>query len=77
MEITLRHLIAMDRCRDGADITSRRLAQLLREVDNEHPGLVDIGPVQGQYEPAGRLPYFGAILTKSGEEFLEEKGADV
>jgi hypothetical protein len=50
----------------GADIFGYALAGTLRGIEKTYPDLITIGEAMGLYQPADRLPYFGAIATKEG-----------
>lgn len=67
VRMTERHKNAVWIVRNGADVRSRDLAQLLREVEATKPEYIEIGPLQmGPYGVREQLPYFGAIATKRG-----------
>ena len=54
----------------GADIFSRRQAVVLRRC--EKLGLVEICPAMGRYGPRVQHPFFGAITTDKGREFVAD-----
>ncbi|HFF1838858.1 TPA: hypothetical protein ACGBET_003577 [Bacillus cereus] len=72
------HLQAMKDITSGATIFSYSLAMRLREVERFDSELIDIihnldelEAISGEVFPAEKkLPYFGAILTKKGKEYL-------
>lgn len=72
------HLQAMQDITSGATIFSYSLAMRLREVERFDSELIDIihnldelEAISGEVFPAEKkLPYFGAILTNKGKEFL-------
>jgi len=62
--------------RDGADIYSRQVAMLLRQMARRRPPLVDIVEAMGAPENgAARQPYFGCIATGAGRDLLAKEGA--
>ena len=74
-----KHFEVMKAVRNGATIWGLREAKLIREVQRYDPELVEIIKLQEleeiegvEYDGAGRVPYFGAILTEKGKEFLRE-----
>jgi len=60
-------LQAMRLVKRGADVYASDIAGTLREIEREHPGLVDIGkPRMYAGDGADQVPYFGAICTPAG-----------
>jgi hypothetical protein len=55
----------------GADVFGYSLAKSLREIEKIAPELIYICDRQGDYKGYEQLPYFGAIVTKSGIEYLK------
>ena len=76
-KLTQEHVEAMEAIRNGADVGNRVIAMRLREIERERPELISIGELQGDYDGAGRLPYFGAILTDEGIHFLNSRAAEI
>lgn len=56
---------------NGADIQSYSLARVLRSIEKSNPTYITICKNQGTYGPRDRHPYFGAIITKAGQQFLD------
>lgn len=86
--ITPAHLTAMYHVRTGANVFSRGIAQLLREIEHHDPELIDIMAPQEMIDDMGmssdeltdengRLCYFGAVLTAKGKAFLQRATADM
>jgi RES domain-containing protein len=66
-KLTKRHLVAMRKVKDGGDVFDKRIAELLREVQQISPRLIDIGkPRAREYTGIEQMPYFGANLTDAG-----------
>lgn len=66
------HLDLMDKIAFGATIWEDREAKLIREIQSQDPGLVEIIPVKELgYDGAQQIPYFGAILTDKGFNILK------
>ena len=65
------HLEAMLQVRNGADVFSLETARLLREVTDYDGFAVRIVEPMGEYDGASLQPYFGAILSKDGENLLK------
>lgn len=55
----------------GADVFSRHTAKLLRKIKVIAPELIEIGHPMGVYKAIDPHPYFGAIATRCGVEYLE------
>ncbi len=55
----------------GADVFSHHTARILREIETIAPELIEIGHPMGVYKAIDEHPYFGAIVTRCGIEFLE------
>lgn len=55
----------------GADVFSCHTAKLLREIEVIAPELIEIGHPMGVYKAINPHPYFGAIVTRCGVEYLE------
>jgi len=68
--LTVAEAIALADIREGADIISYVLAELLRKLESKYPDLLTITKPMGEYSVKERLPYFGAILTQKGSEVL-------
>lgn len=73
MKLTKEHKEAMRAVTHGADVSGYSIARLLREVERHHPELITICKVMGDYDGAGHVPYFGAILTKAGRRAVGKK----
>lgn len=73
------HYQAIIDIKDGADITGYSLAKRLREIERFSPDYIKICEVQGDYDGAGQLPYFGAIALPFGiaraEAYFKRKSA--
>lgn len=55
----------------GADIYSRVEAGLLRDLEDEYPGMIDIGEARAYTgDGTDQKPFFGAVLTDKGRSFL-------
>ncbi len=65
-----KHLTALMAVMDGADVFNLITAKALREC--EKFGFVEICSAMGEYDPLKQLPYFGAITTRKGKEFITE-----
>jgi hypothetical protein len=62
---------ALDGIRDGADIYARHIAMQLREIQKLHPEYIDIcKPMAYEGDGSDQVPFFGAIATPAGIEFL-------
>jgi hypothetical protein len=78
LELEQKHLDMMESIKDGATIFGYKEAKLLREVqriDRELIQVIDdiseLEAIEGkEYDGAGRVPYFGAILTKKGKKLV-------
>lgn len=70
-KLTTEQINALSQIDGGADVLSYSLATTLRDVEKTHPELLTIGDYQGDYDPVGRLPYFGAILTDVGKAAIQ------
>lgn len=58
--------------KNGADIYSRLLAGQLREIEKQHPEYIDIcKPQDYTGDGADQVPYFGAIATKAGCDYID------
>lgn len=69
--LTAEELDALRLIADGADIHSYTLARTLRRIQQTHPELLSIGPLQMyQGDGTGITPYFGAILTAKGRKVI-------
>lgn len=55
----------------GADVFSCHTAKLLRGIEVIAPELIEIGHPMGVYKAIDPHPYFGAIVTRCGVEYLE------
>lgn len=76
--LTVEHFEIMEGIKEGATIWGYYEAKLLREVqayDEELltiVGLEELERIENKvYDGAGKLPYFGAILTAHGKQILE------
>lgn len=57
---------------DGADIYSRLLAEQIREIEKQQPEYINICKPQAYTgDGSDQMPYFGAIATKSGRDFID------
>ena len=71
-KLTRKHLDAMRKVKNGADVWAPDIARLLREVQKTDPDLIDITkPMMFKGSGAEQMPYFGAILTKEGCRVLK------
>lgn len=69
--LTKDEIAALRLIKNGADVHSYTLARTLRRIQQVHPELLDIGPLQMyQGDGTGRMPYFGAILTAVGKRAI-------
>lgn len=59
--------------RNGADVIGYGEAMRCREIQRAHPSWIDITDLMGDYDGAGRLPYFGAIATKEGIKVAKKR----
>lgn len=57
----------------GADVFSRHTAKILRQIEVVAPELIEIGHPMGVYKAIEEHPYFGAIATRRGIEYLESR----
>jgi len=71
MKLREKHWRAMERVRDGAEVYSDELAEILREVEERRPVYILIA---NTWEPSRhgepRRPWFKSILTPPGIEAL-------
>ena len=75
MKLTEKHLDAMRKVKNGADVWDPMIAKALREVQKIDPTLIDITkPMMFRGTGAEKMPYFGAILTHMGKEALRYTG---
>ncbi|MDU0070055.1 MULTISPECIES: hypothetical protein [Bacillus] len=81
MKLTEEHFEVMEGVGFGATIWGYRDAKLLREVQQFDPSFIEIVPLDelGKYDPtvkkltgAERLPYFGAVITGAGFDYIEK-----
>lgn len=77
------HIEALELIEGGADIYDLYLARTLREVQKINPELLNILSLkeleeihQKKYHGSEQLPYFGAILSGKGKEFLNSLKAE-
>jgi hypothetical protein len=76
-DMTEQHYIAMQAAEDGADIYSRPIASLLRDVQKANPGWIEITkPMMYDGDGTDQMPYFGAILTPAGLDAVDAFFAD-
>lgn len=73
IQLTEEHYKEILAIRDGADIMGMWNAKILREVEKVEPGFINIVDPQGEYDPAGKIPYFGAIATHAGIMFATRR----
>jgi hypothetical protein len=66
IKLTKEHFQEVMAVQNGADVFGYRNAKLLREVEKVKPEWINIVPAQGEYNPVGKLPYFGCIATSKG-----------
>lgn len=78
MELKSIHLKTMEGVEGGATIWGYREAKLLREIQQVDTELVkilnlsEVEEITGEhFDGAKQLPYFGAVLTDKGREFLK------
>lgn len=64
-------IAALQEVVEGADVFSCCTAKLLREIEIISPELIEIGHPMGVYKAIDPHPYFGAIVTRCGIEYLE------
>ncbi|HEI9782010.1 TPA: hypothetical protein SLN38_001419 [Serratia marcescens] len=65
---------ALEGIRGGADIYSRHLAMQLREIEKLHPEYITICKPQAYSgDGADQTPFFGAITTMAGNNFLDKE----
>lgn len=78
MSLSAKHLDIMESIEQGATIYGYVEAKLLREVQKESPEYIHIidnleelsNITDTSFDGKEKLPYFGAILTEKGREFL-------
>ena len=70
MKLTKAQKHAMSLIKDGADVSSMAIAHELREIKRKYPNLIRIVKPQGDYDGAGHVTYFGAILTQKGRQVI-------
>ncbi|HBB9121083.1 hypothetical protein HW877_09400 [Serratia marcescens] len=64
---------ALEGIRGGADIYNRFLAMQLRDVQKNHPEYITICEPQAyRGDGSDQVPFFGAITTKAGNDYLDE-----
>ncbi|WP_261122558.1 hypothetical protein [Serratia quinivorans] len=67
---------ALDSVRGGADIYARHIAMQLREIQKLHPEYINIcKPMAYEGDGSDQVPFFGAIATPAGIEFLNTENA--
>ena len=67
---------ALDSIRGGADIYARHIAMQLREIQKLHPEYINIcKPMAYEGDGSDQVPFFGAIATPAGIEFLDVENA--
>jgi hypothetical protein len=72
MKLREKHWRAMERVRDGAEIYSDELAELLRDVEEWRPNYILIANTWEPPKPGmPRNPWFKAILTPAGIAALD------
>jgi len=85
-QLTAEHVEAMIEVGDGATIWDYVDAKLLREIGRYDKDLIEfveldelrkIDPKVAKLTGAERLPYFGAVITDKGFEFLENEGKEI
>lgn len=67
MRLTTEQVDALRAIEGGADVYSRVVARILRELERSHPEYLTITrAMQAPEDGAKTQPYFGAIATKRG-----------
>jgi hypothetical protein len=76
LNISSQQIKSMAAVANGADVYNYGIALDLREVKSARPELIKITKPQA-YSGDGtdEMPYFGAILTDLGRDFVAEKSA--
>lgn len=77
MRLNREQVRALRRIKYGADIKDRKLAEILRSIEAEHPTFITITDPMGVYPVNQMQPYFGAIATKAGLEAISERQKEV
>lgn len=72
-KLTKKQIEAMRAVAEGADVYSRGIAQLLREVQLKNPALISIAPAARVNRRDRPQPYFAAKLTRVGVEHITPK----
>lgn len=70
-----RYRWALSIIKDGADVTDQALASALKQMDQDHPGLVWLCKPLGEFPDPAKVE-FGAIATPRGLQFLRESGGE-
>jgi len=85
-QLTAEHIEAMMEVCDGVTVWNYVDAKLLREIDSYDKDLIEIVELDelekidsevAKLTGAERLPYFGAVITDKGFEFLENEGKEI
>ncbi|CUJ53169.1 Uncharacterised protein [Achromobacter xylosoxidans] len=70
-DLQAKHIEAMRAVANGADVWAYGTAVDLREVQRAAPELITIGrAMMAPDDGAKKQPYFGAVLTDAGREFV-------
>ena len=80
VNLSEKHIEVMEAVKEGATIYGYVDAKLLREVQKEKPEYISIVDnldelayiTDTKFDGKEQLPYFGAILTGKGKEFLQK-----
>ncbi|MDE1407015.1 hypothetical protein NSQ93_22520 [Bacillus sp. FSL W8-0445] len=85
-QLTAEHIEAMMEVGDGVIIWNYVDAKLLREVGRYNKDLIEFVELDelrkidsrvAKLTGVERLPYFGAVITDKGVEFLENEGREI
>lgn len=74
-DIKERYRWALSIIKDGVDVTDQELASTLKQMDQDHPGLVWLCKPFGEFPDPAKVE-FGAIATPRGLQFLRECGGE-
>ncbi|PLS19415.1 hypothetical protein CVD28_03090 [Bacillus sp. M6-12] len=80
VSLTKEQVELMEAVNDGATIFGYKDAKLLREVQKQEPTFItiidnldELARIEGKrYKGNEQLPYFGAVITEKGQDFVKE-----
>ncbi|WP_304708418.1 hypothetical protein [uncultured Rikenella sp.] len=72
MKLTSQQISVLRTLRYGANITNEHKARIIRQIEQEAPGLIIITSQIGAFKGT---PIFGAVLSREGRRLLDEYDA--